>query len=374
MAGVSAAWRGALLVTTALHALLLWGGHREASASAAADVLLDAGPSVVMIVTYDVTGAPRGQGSGFFVKPGQILTNAHVMEKAYSAQVLSVYGRYEDVTILKEDEDLDLALLEVEDAGEPHLRPSTLEPYPGQRIIVIGNPMGLEHTVSDGLVSAIRIAPDGTELLQISAPISPGSSGGPVLNEHGRVMGVATATIEGGQNLNFAISTTTVREFLDRDDSPRELRKAKSRVFFRVVLKRIGQGVLVIVGLLFTGLWFIPVLAVTLIVTAIVAAVKGIRRLFRRKARAAATVNSYNSGTSLSDDLDDLDADENENEEEEEPEKEDLLDLDDKLFEDEEHFVFHCWKCGGLIRLPRDYSQQRTPCDECGTLVDVPRG
>jgi hypothetical protein len=76
---------------------------------------------------------------------------------------------------------------------------------PGDAIVAIGNPLGLEDTVSNGLVSARRKLDVGVEVLQISAPIAPGSSGGPIFNDHGEVIGVATAVLEQGQNLNFGM-------------------------------------------------------------------------------------------------------------------------------------------------------------------------
>jgi hypothetical protein len=76
---------------------------------------------------------------------------------------------------------------------------------PGDPVVAIGNPLGLEDTVSNGLVSARRRSEDGSEVLQISAPIAPGSSGGPIFNDRGEVIGIAVAILEEGQNLNFGV-------------------------------------------------------------------------------------------------------------------------------------------------------------------------
>src|SRR6201999_60661 len=76
---------------------------------------------------------------------------------------------------------------------------------PGDSVVAIGNPLGLENTVSNGLISARRKFDEGVEVLQISAPIAPGSSGGPIFNDHGEVIGIATAILEEGQNLNFGM-------------------------------------------------------------------------------------------------------------------------------------------------------------------------
>ena len=99
---------------------------------------------------------------------------------------------------------VDLAILPRLGTRSTQLRMAATLPRVGERVVVIGAPEGLTNTVSDGLVSAIRTI-DGRTLLQISAPISPGSSGGPVLNEKGEVMGVSVSILREGQNLNFAV-------------------------------------------------------------------------------------------------------------------------------------------------------------------------
>jgi hypothetical protein len=87
---------------------------------------------------------------------------------------------------------------------------------PGDPVVAIGNPMGLEDTVSNGLVSARRTADDGNEVLQISAPIAPGSSGGPIFNDRGEVIGIAVAVMEQGQNLNFGVPSRYLTPMIQR--------------------------------------------------------------------------------------------------------------------------------------------------------------
>jgi len=87
---------------------------------------------------------------------------------------------------------------------------------PGDPVVAIGNPMGLEDTVSNGLVSARRKVDHGLEVLQVSAPIAPGSSGGPLFNERGEVIGVATAVVEGGQNLAFGMPVRYLVPMMDK--------------------------------------------------------------------------------------------------------------------------------------------------------------
>jgi hypothetical protein len=160
---------------------------------------------------------PTGAGSGFVVDAsGIVATNLHVIYGAESAEVL-----LEDdvatpvVEVLGVDEEHDLALLkiEAEDLTVVALGDSDAV-EPGDAVVAIGNPLGvLSHTVSDGLISAVRDYED-TKMLQISAPISVGSSGGPVFDERGQVIGVATLIVTGGQNLNFAVPINYLRPLL----------------------------------------------------------------------------------------------------------------------------------------------------------------
>jgi hypothetical protein len=165
-------------------------------------------PATVTILTFDALGDTLGQGSGFFfIRPdGTLLTNWHVMAGAYRAHVILASGRwYEQVTVLEADSATDLAILKVSGSGLPAPVPrSTMVPAVGERVVVIGSPLGLSRTVSEGIVSARRLV-DGREFVQISAAISPGSSGGPVLDGQGRVFAVAMGTLTEGQQLNFAV-------------------------------------------------------------------------------------------------------------------------------------------------------------------------
>lgn len=251
-----------------------------------ADIVEGAIPSVVQIVVYDITGAKRGEGSGFFIGPDKILTNAHVIENGYSAEVFSESEYYDRVTILKSDSNIDLAVIKVDERNEAYLPlEQKQEIRPGERILAIGNPLGLEKTVSDGLVSAIRGVPGGLQIIQISAPISPGSSGGPLLNQQGRVIGVTTAMLSEGQNLNFAVGIRTITNFLDEPDNPRQLHEAKARILWRVILKWVANIIVWLIALAFGGGWWI-VIIVILIFTLIGWVCKNLYRwvaaLFRR--------------------------------------------------------------------------------------------
>jgi S1-C subfamily serine protease len=172
----------------------------------------------------DRLGMERGFGSGFFVSAdGKVVTNHHVVEDAYAANVMTSEGtRLVVQGLLALDIDADLAVLKVNGKGAAHLvlaaRGSA--PVVGSRAYAIGNPEGFANTLSEGLVSGKRRVAADLFLLQTTAPISPGSSGGPLLDESGRVIGVTTLSLSrvapGSQNLNFAVPAEKVWSLLGR--------------------------------------------------------------------------------------------------------------------------------------------------------------
>ncbi len=166
-------------------------------------------PSIVVILTYNKEGKNLGQGSGFFInKEGDVITNSHVLQEASRAVIRTTDGReYSVKKVLVEDKEGDLIRISVDIPGEAvRPLPVTIKlPDVGERIIVIGTPLGLDKTVSDGIVSAVREIPAFGKIIQVTAPISPGSSGSPVINMKGEVIGIATFFVVAGQNLNFAI-------------------------------------------------------------------------------------------------------------------------------------------------------------------------
>jgi S1-C subfamily serine protease len=170
------------------------------------DIAAAATAATVTIVTFGPHGDTLGQGSGFLVRAsGVIVTNWHVMAGATQAVVILPNGeRFDRVHALDGDEAGDVALIKVPGYGLATLTSTGTTPAVGSRVVAIGSPRGLARTVSEGIVSARRII-DGRELVQVSAPISPGSSGGPVLDNTGRVFAIATSQISDGQQLNFAV-------------------------------------------------------------------------------------------------------------------------------------------------------------------------
>jgi Tfp pilus assembly protein PilF len=172
-------------------------------------------PSAVAIETFDSRGEKLSRGSGFFIETDRIVTNRHVLEGAFRAEVHSSTGAVFPVKgVLAVDAEGDLAVLKI-DPPAPAIRPLPLDktsPQEGESVVVIGNPLGLEGSVTNGIVSAVRDIPTFGRIIQITAAISSGSSGSPVVNMQGQVIGIATLQITGGQSVNFAIPSERISQ------------------------------------------------------------------------------------------------------------------------------------------------------------------
>ena len=185
------------------------------STLSADEIFVRASPAVVQVVIQDRNNQPIAFGSGFLINTnGLIATNYHVIEKGHSAHVVLADGTiFSVVGVAAYDSGADLAILKV--AGQIHAQPLELIgnelPLVGAKVYAIGNPLGLANTLSDGLVSGhqeIPIYP--ITMIQTTTPISPGSSGGPLVGDNGKVVGVMTVSRLGGQNLNFAVPASHV--------------------------------------------------------------------------------------------------------------------------------------------------------------------
>lgn len=169
-------------------------------------------PSVVTIRAYDAGGDPMGFGSGFFLRDGRVVTSSHVVAGAEWVEVADQNGEflgsspYAEVVSTRSD----LAILPSLSVDRRGLRISSERPRPGEDVWVVGSPEGLHGSVSAGVVSAVRSV-EGREYLQITAPISSGSSGGPILDADGRVIGVVASYVTEGQNLNFGVPAGQLR-------------------------------------------------------------------------------------------------------------------------------------------------------------------
>jgi tetratricopeptide (TPR) repeat protein len=172
-------------------------------------------PSSVAVEAYNSKGDKVARGSGFFIASDRVITNRHVLEGATRAEIHMTNGSsYAVKGVLAVDGEGDIALLQVE---VPENTATPLEivrtsPQEGESIVVIGNPFGLEGSVTNGIVSAVRDIPNFGRIIQITAPISPGSSGSPVVNMQGQVIGVATLQVAEGQSLNFAVPSERIAQ------------------------------------------------------------------------------------------------------------------------------------------------------------------
>jgi tetratricopeptide (TPR) repeat protein len=173
-------------------------------------------PSVVSIITYDAKGETLMTGSGFFISPGQVLTNLHVIEGARRAEIRTLDGKgktYPVLGMIDVDEEGDLALLSInlpETTRTRILELTNALPEEGEKIFVIGNPLRLEGSVTDGIVSAVREVPNLGKIIQVTAPISNGNSGSPLFNMKGQVLGVITIKVTNGQNINLALGSSRI--------------------------------------------------------------------------------------------------------------------------------------------------------------------
>lgn len=166
--------------------------------------------SVVTVIAFDIDGDLSTIGSGFFIdRDGTLVTTYHVLDGAYRAEIKTADGsRYPISAVIARNQSVDLITVRVEIPGELTLPMKIADDEPGvaDRVAVIGSPMGLDQTISEGIVSAVRKHLSNVKVYQLTAPISDGSSGSPALNLKGQVFGVVTYQSAKGQNLNFAVS------------------------------------------------------------------------------------------------------------------------------------------------------------------------
>ena len=183
-------------------------------------------PAVFYVEIYGLNGALAGSGSGFFISgDGLAVTNYHVAANSSRLVVTTIDGKtYSDVRILDGDEENDLALLKVAGSGFPYLTPAdSSRVAQGQKVYAIGSPLGLENTMSEGIISNPRRVLDGREYIQISVPIDHGSSGGALLNEEGKVVGVTSESFVSTANLNLAVPSNFIDPLVRSADASSDL-------------------------------------------------------------------------------------------------------------------------------------------------------
>lgn len=206
-------------------------------------VVIQAGAKVVEIYLYDKKGDLERCGSGFFIDPEKILTCAHIVEGAYSVEIRYGESYCTEVTILKKDENSDLALLKAKCPSEVGFL--TLEKEKGlnlnQRIVVIGFPDDSIKFFSEGLVIKDEME-GGNHKIQTSAAIYDGMSGSPVLNLEGRVIGISYGSIDYKKQY-YVRGIKTIKEFLNRPDNPQKLHEAESVVFYIAVYSAFAKKI-----------------------------------------------------------------------------------------------------------------------------------
>lgn len=177
--------------------------------------------AVVFITTYNLLGEPTGYGSGFILAAnGVVATNLHLVKDAASISIKTTDDRIlTPIGVLHIDDKNDIALIKIKvKENVEYFKVKTGDPQKlevGEKIYALGNPKGIESTFSEGIVSGIREIKSGVKLIQITAPISPGSSGGPLINRKGEVVGITTFLVEQGQNLNFAYPINVIETEID---------------------------------------------------------------------------------------------------------------------------------------------------------------
>lgn len=209
----------------------------EETGLSAGEIFKRSSPAVVLIVVRDQNLKPIGHGSGFLVSSdGVVVTNHHVVEEAaFVTVVLPSKATLFAEGVLALDEEADLAVLKVNGTGLPFLKLAAGNAFPevGSRVYAIGSPQGLANSLSEGLVSGLRDQGDDLKVIQTTTPFSEGSSGGPLLDADGHVVGVTTSVLVGPtvQNLNFAVSARNVHRILARadDSQPQPLASAGGR-------------------------------------------------------------------------------------------------------------------------------------------------
>ncbi len=230
------------ILTLSFCGILMIAQVHTAESQSAQQIAKKTFESTVLLVMEDANGQPISLGSGFFVHEGVIASNLHVVEGASRgyAKVVGQKAKYDIEGITGIDPDRDLVLLKTLATRTTTLPLGNSDAIEvGEPVYAVGNPQGLEGTFSQGIVSSIREV-GSDRLLQITAPISPGSSGGPVLNSKGEVIGVSVATFSGGQNLNFAIPSNYLKNLLGKAGPTKPLADVRSPKTQRWILADLG--------------------------------------------------------------------------------------------------------------------------------------
>ena len=178
-------------------------------------IFAQASPSIVVVEVFKAAGQPVAFGSGVVIAKGQVITNFHLTQKGNRFQIRQSRNAF-PATLKYSDSDRDLSQLDVPELNAPAAPLGKAKNLKvGQRVYAIGAPKGLELTLSEGLISSLRPS-GGSQFIQTSAPISPGSSGSGLFDSNGRLIGITTFSVAEGQNLNFALPADWITELPER--------------------------------------------------------------------------------------------------------------------------------------------------------------
>ncbi|MBK8981774.1 MAG: tetratricopeptide repeat protein [Ignavibacteria bacterium] len=192
-----------------LNAFFIWGSSVRAQEFTPEEIFSNFKDAVVVIKAIDFDGNESSQGSGVIIKDkGILVTNFHIFAGNDKLEIKQNEIPVAFNEIIGLDIEKDILILGLETSNFPSIKTANLNDVKvGQKVFAIGSPMGLENTMSEGIVSGMRTLEEGKqEYIQFTASLSPGSSGGAVINSNGELIGISTMYIEKGQNLNFAVS------------------------------------------------------------------------------------------------------------------------------------------------------------------------
>lgn len=206
-------------------------------------------PAVVAIQAYDQNDTSISYGSGFLIThTGLVVTNYHVIKGAIKAAVKTEKGDIYWVRgVVSVDAKRDFVILKIDGYGLPVVRMgNSNQVEQGDEVVAIGNPQGLENSLSTGVISQTRrIQSEGYTMFQITAPISQGSSGGPLIDMNGQVIGITTSSLVSGQNLNFALPINYVRGVIGSDSTVKytlpQVAEAQAKIDQDVLKEKIAE-------------------------------------------------------------------------------------------------------------------------------------
>ena len=232
-------------VTSNLVVKAVW----ERKVLTSSEIFKEISPGTVEVNAYRLNGILYSTGSGFFIaEDGTMVTNYHVIENTRAIEVTLSDGTTYDVdTVISYDKNLDVAILSVDTKGNsvPYLELSDELPEVGDAAYALGSPLGLTGTFSSGIISyvgrTIDDAPD-VSFIQSTAPISQGNSGGPLVDEHGLVIGINSASYTEGQNLNLAIEISQIEGLPEVNLTPEELFQKEGTLKWYFGEKPVSEG------------------------------------------------------------------------------------------------------------------------------------